>query len=565
VQSHTVTHSNLVNLTPDQLNAELQNSQQMLATTFGGPIGDLAAPYGTQNTDTVNAVSALYQSQRTTDSGYNSRDYLDPYRLRVKTVRSSTTPADVQGWLNTAAAERTWLILVYHQVDTDPAVLCSTCYGVTPANFDTEMAAVSASGLAKLTLSQALHEAAPQAGVQLNAVAPASNELIVNPGLEQPSPGGTSPANWQQGYWGDNTHTFTWATDGHTGSRSVRVDIGSWTNGQAKWYYPAVAVQGGKRYQFSDWYKSNASSTVSVAYTMRDGTIHYDGQDFAIPPASTWTRYAIGVVLPPGATSAFFSHAIGGAGYLPQNSYLQTDDYSMTLSTSAAGFTRGLVSLTFDDGSQSIYDALPAVEAHGWKTTQYIPTEGINQWVWSESRIRDVYARGHEIAAHTVSHPYLTTLTDSQLAAELRNSKSTLERITGAPVVSFSSPYGDYDARVVQAIKDAGYTNHRSVDVGYGTKYDLTPWNIHVENMMATTTMAEFNSWVDEAAANNYYLVIVYHEVMNGSTGDPGLDQYSTTPELFGQQLASIAASGLTVKTVKDAMAELSGQLVAAP
>lgn len=565
VQSHTVTHPNLVNLTADQLVAELQNSQQVLSTTLGSTIGDLAAPYGTQNTDTVAAVAKLYQSQRTMDSGYNSRDALDPYRLRVKSVRATTTPAQVQGWIEQASAQRTWLILVYHQVDTDPATLCSTCYGVTPTDFATEMQAVAQSGLGRVTVSQGLHETAPQAGVELTAVAPPSDELIVNASVEQPSPGGTAPANWLQGYWGDNTHSFTWTTDGHTGSRALRVDIGTWTNGQAKWYYPAVAVQGGQRYQFSDWYRSNAASTVSVAYTMQDGTIHYDGQDFAIPAAATWTKYSIGVVLPPGATSAFFSHAIGGTGYLPSNSYLETDDYSMTLSTTSAGLARGLVSLTFDDGSQSIYDALPAVEAYGWRTTQYLPTEGISQWVWSPSRIQQVYARGHEIASHSVTHPYLTAQTDVQLAAELRDSKATLERIIGAPVESFSSPYGDYDPRVIQAIRDAGYTSHRSVDVGYGTRYDFTPWNIHVENMTAATTMAEFNSWVTQAATGRYYLVIVYHEIMTGSTGDPGLDQYTTTPALFAQQLASISASGLTVKTVKDAVAEINPQVVAAP
>ena len=46
--------------------------------------------------------------------------------------------------------------------------------------------------------------------------------------------------------------------------------------------------------------------------------------------------------------------------------------------------------------------------------------------------------------------------------------------------------------------------------------------NVHVQNIKLTTTLAEFQSWVDTAIAGRYYLNLVFHEVDN-----PDLIAYS--------------------------------------
>lgn len=559
IQSHTVHHLDLTTLTPDEVDLELKLSQQQLTSEFGGPVGDLATPFGTSNAETVAVASKYYQSLRTTDRGYNERDSLDPYRLRVQPVDNRATVAQVENWIAQAAYDRTWLILMYHHIE-EPNTQDQPYY-TTPADFAAEMNAVANSGLAVSTLTQALHETAPQAGITLNPVPPVSDEMIYNPSLETPTPAGTGPANWLPDTWGTNTPTFSWSSDAHTGGKSARVDMSGWVDGQAKWYFPSVPIHSGARYVFSDWYKSNLPSTVSVAYTMADGTVYYDGEDFAIPPSATWTQYKIGVVFPIGAVQAYFAHAISG------NGWLLTDDYSMKPSTVDAGFTRPMISLSFDDGSPSIYAAIATVDSYSantWKTTQFVPTEDVNDGGWTTAQIQSIRNRGHEIASHSVTHPDLTEVTPAQLRTELTASKSTLEAITGSGTVTdFATPYGAYNPTVLQAIHDAGYTSNRNVDNGYNTAYDLNPYNIHVQNMMATTTLAEFNSWVNEAVAGRYWLVIVYHEVMDGSTGDTGEDQYTVTPAMFAQQLASINASGITVKTIKAALTELLPQRVA--
>lgn len=66
-------------------------------------------------------------------------------------------------------------------------------------------------------------------------------------------------------------------------------------------------------------------------------------------------------------------------------------------------------------------------------------------------------ARGHEVASHTLSHPFLTALDPAALAEELSGSRRTLAGWLGQRVDGFCYPAGDHDARVVEAVRAAGY------------------------------------------------------------------------------------------------------------
>jgi peptidoglycan/xylan/chitin deacetylase (PgdA/CDA1 family) len=61
------------------------------------------------------------------------------------------------------------------------------------------------------------------------------------------------------------------------------------------------------------------------------------------------------------------------------------------------------------------------------------------------------------IGAHTVSHPFLTRCTKSRLEYELKASKQYLENVTGRSINLFAYPSGDYDKRVIESVRLAGY------------------------------------------------------------------------------------------------------------
>ena len=65
---------------------------------------------------------------------------------------------------------------------------------------------------------------------------------------------------------------------------------------------------------------------------------------------------------------------------------------------------------------------------------------------------------GVSIGAHGATHRSLTSLSSSELAAELQASKVNLEAVLQKPVITMSYPYGHVDESVRKAAHDAGFT-----------------------------------------------------------------------------------------------------------
>jgi hypothetical protein len=101
----------------------------------------------------LSAVHQYYQSHRSTDVGYNSKDTFNPYDILVQDIEPNTIPSEVAAWVAKAKADNTWLVLVFHQVSntTDPSN-----YAVSPANLNTELSNIAQSGVSVETISQAL-------------------------------------------------------------------------------------------------------------------------------------------------------------------------------------------------------------------------------------------------------------------------------------------------------------------------------------------------------------------------------------------------------------------------
>ena len=113
------------------------------------------------------------------------------------------------------------------------------------------------------------------------------------------------------------------------------------------------------------------------------------------------------------------------------------------------------IMITFDDSTAGQWDAAAALDARGMKGVFFVVT-GNSQL--SPDQLRSLSTRGHEIDAHTVSHPYLTRISDDSLAYQLAQSRATLESILGQPVHFIAYPYGDYNGHVTAATAAAGYS-----------------------------------------------------------------------------------------------------------
>jgi peptidoglycan/xylan/chitin deacetylase (PgdA/CDA1 family) len=158
--AHTVNHPDLTATSTTAVDYELSHAQSYLQALTGQPVKDFVSPFGMYNKAVVNQIAQYYQTHRTTDEGYNSKDSFDPYRLLTQNMQTSTTLAQFQGWVNKAKADKTWLILTYHVIDTTDL----TEFDTLKVDFDAQMQWLAQSGVAVQTMEQALSELKAQIG-----------------------------------------------------------------------------------------------------------------------------------------------------------------------------------------------------------------------------------------------------------------------------------------------------------------------------------------------------------------------------------------------------------------
>ena len=124
--------------------------------------------------------------------------------------------------------------------------------------------------------------------------------------------------------------------------------------------------------------------------------------------------------------------------------------------------------ISFDDGWKEQYlNAFPVLKQHHFKATFFIISSYVGYGAfmnWQE--LEELKNYGMEIGSHTVDHPWLTSLSEGKLSYELKTSKEGLEKKLGQEVISFAYPYGDFNQRVIRAVKKAGYRTARSCREG---------------------------------------------------------------------------------------------------
>jgi len=78
--------------------------------------------------------------------------------------------------------------------------------------------------------------------------------------------------------------------------------------------------------------------------------------------------------------------------------------------------------------------------------------------------LRETIRAGHEVASHSLTHPQpFSTLGDGALRLELLGSRTRLAEATGTEVAGFRAPAWDVDARVLGAVRAAGYRYDASI------------------------------------------------------------------------------------------------------
>lgn len=130
----------------------------------------------------------------------------------------------------------------------------------------------------------------------------------------------------------------------------------------------------------------------------------------------------------------------------------------------------GALTTSWDDGTIHDRRLVAMMNRHGIKGTWNLNSarlgwnaqqSGWKPYVTAEE-VAALYA-GHEVAAHSATHPGLQRLPDDQIRAEMLADRMELERLVGYPVTGMALPFGSGGARVRGVLRACGFVHSRPV------------------------------------------------------------------------------------------------------
>lgn len=252
--------------------------------------------------------------------------------------------------------------------------------------------------------------------------------------------------------------------------------------------------------------------------------------------------------------------------------------YSKAASTSLTAAPK--VSFTFDDGLQSTYTtAEPILAQYGLTGTDYVITGSscigqttvpnncaangdVAYMTWPQVQTLQ-NSDGWEIGDHTTDHNCLadsaqtdpsdcanaSPLTNAQLQTELQGSQQTLAA-EGINATDFAPPYGDYNNNVLAQIAKY-YVSMRQFK-NAADNANVWPYSdYYLQDITAqegTTTVANIESDINNAIANNQWLVLTFHSIVANPSNNPDDWQYGSS-EL--QQIAAYVQSKVQANQIQ--------------
>ncbi len=132
------------------------------------------------------------------------------------------------------------------------------------------------------------------------------------------------------------------------------------------------------------------------------------------------------------------------------------------------------LTLSYDDGVETDIRMMEILDRYGIKCTfnlnsgLYAPEgtaypAGTIHRRMSRSQIDAAYHAPHEISTHALTHPFIDRMPDARIAYEIVKDRENLEAQFGCIVRGHAYPYGVFDDRVVQILKDSGIAYARTV------------------------------------------------------------------------------------------------------
>ena len=188
------------------------------------------------------------------------------------------------------------------------------------------------------------------------------------------------------------------------------------------------------------------------------------------------------VIAPPFADSPYPRLYVPPAEFAAQMDALAASGYrAVTLDQvrlawhGRAHLPRKPIVVSFDNGYRTQFtQALPILRRLGWRAVENLQLAGLPpaQGGLSRQQVRGLVRAGWELDTQGWSHANLITLDSRQLWFQVAHARAVLRREYHVPVNWFCYPSGHYDARVIRAVREAGFVGSTTVVPGWARPSD---------------------------------------------------------------------------------------------
>lgn len=140
---------------------------------------------------------------------------------------------------------------------------------------------------------------------------------------------------------------------------------------------------------------------------------------------------------------------------------------SMLTSRSSLRFPNGLhkaLTLSFDDGRDHDRRFVRMLNGYGIKATFHLNSGFLGKEGYIGKEEAGTLYRGHEVSAHTVSHPFLEQSPPEQVVSQVVEDRKALEALVHVPIKGMSYPFGTYNDQVVSLLRAVGIEYARTVN-----------------------------------------------------------------------------------------------------
>jgi len=121
-----------------------------------------------------------------------------------------------------------------------------------------------------------------------------------------------------------------------------------------------------------------------------------------------------------------------------------------------------IITTSWDDGHPLDLKLAGLLKRSNIPATFYIPIDNMERECMNPQQIKEI-AQSFDVGGHTYHHVNLTKVSLEEAEKEIMEGKKRLEEIIGREVLSFCYPYGSFNDKIIDIVKEAGFIGARTV------------------------------------------------------------------------------------------------------